>query len=54
MFWLSHGVYAYESRLERENPFRREVLLTKGEMGSALAGAIPIEREGFWTKLQGN
>ena len=30
------------------------VPLTKGEVGSALAGAVQIEKDGFWTKLEGN
>ena len=27
---------------------------TKGEVGSALAGAVQTEKDGFWTKLEGN
>ena len=28
--------------------------LTKGDVGSALAGAVQIGKDGFWTKLEGN
>ena len=39
---------------ERESSCGGGVPLTKGEVGSALAGAVQIGKDGFWTKLEGN
>lgn len=44
---VTRSIDVYEPSQERGNPVKREVSLTKGEVGSTLAETLEIDRKGW-------